>query len=298
MKALPKGMIVPLITPFNEDESIDFEGYRKVIDHVIDKGIHGVLAAGSTGEYHTMTKEEHKSVIKKACEFVGGRVPVMAGISQTTARATIEFAKYAADCGATWGLVLPPYYQPTTRQGVYDFFKEIAENSPVGIVIYNNPLATGVELEPELLYELSLLENIVSVKDTSDQEHTCKVIALTKDVSDFTVITGYEHLMLPTFSVGGDGAFAIIMNLLPGEMVELYQLSVEQNDFAKAAELNRKYAKMYGMMEAEPYPGPVKAAMELIGLPGGPVRKPLTQPSEATRKAFAEELKKIGYSIK
>lgn len=300
MNSAPKGIFVPLITPFHDDESIDFQSYKKVIDFQVENGVHGLLVGGTTGEYHVMSLEERKSLIKAGCEYAAGRVPVMAGVGCSTAQETIELANYAAECGAKWGLALPPYYHKTSEEGILEFFKEIAAKSNVGIVIYNYPGATGVTISPEMIYELSQEENIVSVKESADFGHLCEVVALTKDVENFTVFTGEEHFILPTFSIGGQGAFGILVNLLPKELVEIYELVVEKGDVNAARDLNRKLSSIYGLMEAEgnPYPGPVKAGMDLIGIKGGKVRKPLTQPTDEMKKQLKEELTKLGYEVK
>lgn len=296
MKKAPRGMFVPVVTPFREDQSIDFDSFRKVIDYVIDGGIDGILIAGSTGEYHTMTLEEQKEVIRKGCEYVAGRIPIIAGVGRYTAHETIELANFAAEYGAEWGLVLPPYYQATTDEGVKEFFTEIADNSKVGIMIYDNPLSTGVELEPELIAELAEHENIVSLKDTSDMIHTCQVLALTKDNPNFTVFQGYEHTIMPALSVGAQGGFAILMNALPKEYAKLYKL-IKEDKWDEAGKLNMSMAKLYTAMEAEPYPGPVKAMMEILGIPGGCVRKPLVEASDGLRASMKEELIKMGYNL-
>ncbi|MBQ9016321.1 MAG: 4-hydroxy-tetrahydrodipicolinate synthase [Firmicutes bacterium] len=292
----PKGMFVPVVTPFKEDQSIDFEAFKEVIDYVVGSGLDGILIAGSTGEYHTMTLEEQMEVIKKGIEYVDGRVPVMAGVGRYTAAETIDLAKFAGDCGATWGLVLPPYYQATTDENVIEFFTEIADNSPVGIVIYNNPLSTGVELDPELVATLAKHPNIVSIKDTSDMIHTAQTIALTRDIEDFTVFQGYEHTILPALAIGAEGGFAILMNALPKEYVKLYDL-VKQNKWKEAADFSMDMAKLYTAMEAEPYPAPVKAMMQLLGVPGGVCRKPLPDASAELKASMKEELKKLGYDL-
>lgn len=296
MKKAPSGMFVPVVTPFREDQSIDFDAFKKVIDFVSDKGLDGILIAGSTGEYRTMTLEEQKEVIKKGCEFVAGRMPVMAGVGRYTAAETIELANFAAECGAEWGLVLPPYYQTTTDAGVKEFFTEIADGSKVGIIVYNNPLSTSVELAPELIAELAQHENIVGLKDTSDMIHTCETLALTRHMDNFAVFQGYEHTILPGLAVGTHGGFAILMNALPAEYVKLYRL-VKENKWAEAADFNMSLAKLYSAMEAEPYPGPVKAMMQILGIPGGCVRKPLVDASDALKASMKEELIKIGYNL-
>ncbi|MFA1712867.1 4-hydroxy-tetrahydrodipicolinate synthase [Peribacillus frigoritolerans] len=300
MSIAPKGIFVPLITPFNEGETIDFKSYKKVIDFQVESGVHGLLVGGTTGEYHVMSLEERKSLIKAGCEYAAGRVPVMAGVGCSTAKETIELANYAAECGAAWGLALPPYYHKTSEEGILEFFKEVAAKSNVGIVIYNYPGATSVTISPEMIYELSQEENIVSVKESADFGHLCEVVALTRDVENFTVFTGEEHFILPTFSIGGQGAFGILVNMLPKELVEMYELVVEKSDINGARDLNRKLSGFYGLMEAEgnPYPGPVKAGMDLIGIKGGKVRKPLTQPTEEMKTMLKEQLIKLGYEVK
>lgn len=299
MSVIPKGIFVPLITPFNDDETIDFQAYKKVIDFQIESGVHGLLVGGTTGEYHVMSLEERKSLINAGCEYAAGRIPVMAGVGCSTAKGTIELADYAAECGAKWGLVLPPYYHKTSEEGIRVFYKEVAAKSNVGIVIYNYPGATSVSISPEMIYELSQEENIVCVKESADFAHLCEVVALTKDVDNFSVFTGEEHFILPTFSIGGQGAFGILVNLLPKELVELYELVVEKSDINAARDLNRKLSGIYGLMEAEgnPYPGPVKAGMDLIGIKGGKVRKPLTQPTDEIKTKIKEELIKLGYEV-
>lgn len=295
--AAPKGMYAPVVTPFDENGNILWDAQKQVIDYIVDAGIDGLLISGSTGEYHTMSKDEQKEVIKKGMEAVAGRVPVVAGVGASTVEATVEMANYAAESGAQWGLVLPPYYQPTTDQGVIDFFTEIADKSKVGIMIYNNPLATGVELAPELLAELAKHPNIVSLKDTSDMIHTAQTIALVRELdTEFTIFQGYEHTILPGLAIGTDGGFAILMNALPKEYVHLWNL-VKEDKWREAADYNMSLAKLYTAMEAEPYPAPVKTMMELIGVPGGKVRKPLVQTSAELTASMKAELIKIGYDI-
>jgi 4-hydroxy-tetrahydrodipicolinate synthase len=299
MSKAPKGIFVPLVTIFNDDETIDFPSYKKVVDFVIDNGVHGLLVGGTTGEYHVMSVEERKTLIKAGCEYAAGRVPVMAGVGGFTAKDTIELANYAAGCGAKWGLVLPPYYHHTSDEGVVGYYKEIAAGSNVGIVIYNYPGATSVDMPPEMIYELSQVDNIVCVKESADFGHLCAVVELTKDVENFTVFTGEEHFILPTFAVGGQGAFGIVINMLPKEIVEIYNLMMT-NDVEAARKLNNKISGTYGLMEVEgnPYPGPVKAGMDMLGIKGGKVRKPLTQPTADLKTRMKEQLIKIGYSVK
>lgn len=291
-----KGMFCPIVTPFKADQSIDFDALYKVIDYVIDNGIDGILMCGGTGEYHAMSLEEQKDVLKKGIAHVDGRVPVLAGCSQSTPSATIELVNYAADCGADWGMVLPPFYQCTIEEGVMDFFREIADDTKIGIVIYNIPSATNVEITPDQVFELAKHPNIIGLKDTADFEHTCKVLAITRGMENFKVFQGMENCILPALITGADGGFAILMNLLPKQYSEMYKAALD-GDWTKAAKINISMSKLYNMMEEEPFPGPVKCGMNLIGIPGGCVRKPLVEPSDKLKKAMKEELIKLGYKL-
>lgn len=292
MKALPKGMFTALITPFNEDESINFDALRGLIDFQVESGIHGLLIGGSTGEYHTMSMEERKAVIQAACEHAAGRIPIMAGIGCSRPCDTIELGRFSAGCGAKWGLATAPYYHRTTRQGVMDYFKEVAAGCEVGLCLYNYPSGVGFELEPEMIAELAQEPNIVALKDTADMEHTAETLAATRG-KDFAVLQGFEHLMLPCFALGGAGAFGIVHNLVPREMVELYETFMAGN-WKRANELNARLTNLYQYMELEPFPGPVKVALGQMGYFGGVLRKPLTMPSQELSDKVTAELKKLG----
>ncbi len=290
-----KGLYVPLVTPFKADESIDYDAYKTIIDYVIDNGMDGVLVGGTTGEYHVMSVEERKELIKKGCEIVAGRVPVVAGTGMPTAKATKEMNDFAAACGAKYGLVLPPYYHQTTEEGIYEFYKEVAEDTKVGIIVYYTPDSTAVTMSPQLLARIAALDGIAAVKETVDETHTSNTYMATLGIPDFTIMEANEPLLIPSYAIGIEAAFSICFNLIPKEMREMYDLVFKKNDIAAARELNKKLYPIFAMMEEEPYPGPVKAGLDAIGLPGGIVRKPLPQPTESIRKRMKEELGKIGY---
>lgn len=292
MKNLPKGMITALVTPFNEDESINFDALRKLVDFQIEKGMHALLIGGGTGEYHTMSKEERKEVIRVSCEQAAGRIPIMAGIGCARPCDTIELGKYAASCGAAWGLAVAPYYHQTTRQGIIDYFKEVAANCEVGLCIYNYPSATSVQLDAALIAQLAQEPNIVALKDTADMEHTAETLAATRGM-DFAVLQGFEHLILPCLALGGAGAFGIVHNLVPKELVEMYDTFMA-GDWRKACELNARLTNLYAYMELEPFPGPVKVALSAMGYYGSVLRKPLTPTSKELSDKVIGELKKLG----
>lgn len=286
------GMIAAMPTPFNEDESIDFDGVKKLLKHLDDGGITSVLIGGSTGEYSLMTIDERKELIKTACEQNLKSAKIIAGASCSRPSQTKDLIEFSASVGADFALVIPPYYLKTSRQGIIDYYKEVASSNVLDIMIYNYPAATGVELAPDLIWELSKIKGIVGIKDTDEMEHTSKLISMFKN-EDFSVINGCEHLIMGTLAAGGDGTMGIIHNLVPEMMMDIYK-NMQNNDWKKATEINKKLVPLYTLMEKEPYPGPVKAALEIMGLPGGKPRKPVVAPSEQMITTLKKELTRIG----
>lgn len=289
----PVGMIPAIPTPMNEDFSINYEGIGKILDHLIDKGIETVLVGGSNGEYSLMTIEERKQVIQYVCEKVRGKAKVMAGTGCHRTEDTIELTKFASDVGADWALVINPYYMHTTEQGIIDYYKKVAENVDIGILIYHYPDVTNVELSPELIYKISKIDGIVGIKNTADQIHTSKLLNLVKDNDNFSLLTGFEHLILPTLAIGGHGAIGVVHNLVPTELIRLYNLVLD-NNIKEAMELNKKLMPLYDVIEEEVIPGTVKAGLEALGLPGGPSREPLIAASDAYREKVKKLLTEIG----
>lgn len=288
----PTGMIPALPTPLNDDDSINFDGVKQIVNHAIENGMDGVLVGGSTGEYSLMSLEERKEVIKTVCEEADGRVPVMAGTGCHRTEDTVELTKFAEAAGASFALVINPYYMPTTDEGILEHYKTVADSVDIGIVIYHYPDATGITMSPELLKEISNINGVVGIKNTADGQHTSELIALTKDDPEFSVLTGFEHLILATLAMGGHGAIGVVHNLVPKQLSELYQ-SVKDNDLQAATQINKSLLDVYSAMEAEPVPGTVKAGLESLGLPGGPSRKPLVEASPEFKNNISKILSKL-----
>lgn len=295
---IPKGILPPLTTSFNEDGSINYEENKQLVNYVIESGVHGVVVGGSTGEYTLLTDEERREVITKTIEDVDGRVPVIAGTSSHRVQDTIDLTNFAAKEGAQAALILPPHYLKTTDKGIVDYFKEVAENIDIGIIVYNYPSGSGVELSPQLVYELSQIDGVVGIKNTTNFDEISRIISVTEGVEDFAVLTGYQHTLLATLALGGDGAICVIPNLIPKEIVKMYDLIVKDNNVHEAAKLNKQYIELYNYVDAIPFPGNLKAGIELIGVTSSNVRKPLKKAEPEVREAMKEILTKIGYSTK
>ncbi len=288
------GMIAAVPTPFYEDESINFDAFKQVLEYIIKNGMHCLLIGGSTGEYSLMSMEERKSLIEAACKINGGRVKIIAGCGCHRTADTIEMVQFAESVGADFGLILPPYYMQTTRQGIIDYYNNVADSvKDLGVVIYHYPAATAVSLDPELIMEISKHKNIIGIKNTDEMDHTAKLIEMARGRDDFSIINGYENLTLGTLALGGDGLMGIIESLVPKQMIDIYN-AMQANDVDRAREINNSVAVLYNMMEEEPCPAPLKAAFEIMGIAVGKPRKPLTPASEDMKKRLHTELKKIG----
>ncbi|MEQ6961548.1 4-hydroxy-tetrahydrodipicolinate synthase [Staphylococcus cohnii] len=288
----PYGMIAALPTPMLENGDIDFESFEKLIEHVIAGGIHGVLVGGSTGEYSLMTFEERKKILAFVTSQVNKRVQVMAGTGCHRTVDTIELTKYAEHVGADSALVINPYYMVTSDEGILNHYKAVAKNADIGIVIYHYPDATGVELSPELIHEISQIEGVIGIKNTADGIHTSKLLNLVKDNTDFALLNGFEDLFLPSLSIGANGAIGLVHNLVPDKIAKLYEL-VQENNVKEAAELNKKLLPLFNLLEEETVPGTVKAGLKALGISGTACRLPLQPASESFEKKMTQLLNEI-----
>ena len=262
-----EGMYAAIPTPFFEDESIDFEGIKTLVNYLADQGLHGVIAGGSTGEYTMLSEEERRGVIKAACEAGKGRIDVVAGTGCPRAVDTIELCNFAAECGADAALVITPHYMVMTEDMLYDYYKTVAEGSKLPIIIYHYSLATGVSLAPAFIKKLAELDNIVAI--------------------------GYDSLAVANLCTGGHASMGVIHNIVPKTMERIYTC-IRENNVAEATRISKSLNELVMLTEAEPYPGPAKVALELMGLPGGVPRKPIAPPSSQMRADMRACLIKLG----
>lgn len=289
-----QGVIPAMITPFNEDMSIDEKGIHILVKTLSDQGCEGILIGGSTGEYTLMSFEERKKVIKIATEAAKDHpVSIIANTGCHATEHSIKLSQFAEKVGADAIMILPTYYLKTTKEGIRQHYINISKNINIPITIYHYPEATNVYLTPEEIVELSKIDNIIGIKNTAPMQHTSKLLYLTKDMDDFDVLTGYEHLFLSTLACGGSGVIGIVNNIAAKELVEMYRL-VKQGNIDKARIINDSLINLYSLMEEEPCPGPVKAALAKMGLPAGPSRLPIVAPSEEIKKKIETELISLG----
>jgi 4-hydroxy-tetrahydrodipicolinate synthase len=286
-----RGAIVAIVTPFKNGE-VDEEAYRELIEIQIENGTDGIVPCGTTGESATLSHEEHDRVVEIAVEAVRKRVPVIAGTGSNSTREAIRLTKHANEVGADGALMVTPYYNRPTQEGLYQHYKAVAEEVPMPIIPYNVPSRTGSNLLPETDARLSKISNIVGIKEASgDLKQISKVIQLCED--DFAVLSGDDFTVLPILTIGGKGVISVISNVVPADMAGLID-AFEAGDMAKAREL---HFKMWPLMEAlffETNPVPSKAALSMLGKIEYEVRPPLCRMSDANYERLRQVLVDYG----
>lgn len=268
------GAATAIITPFKNGE-VDYEAYARLIDWQIENGISAIVAAGTTGEGSTLTDEEHKEVIRFTVEKVAGRVPVIAGTGSNDTAYAIELTKYACEVGADAMLVVSPYYNKATQNGLIKSFNAIADASTKPIILYNVPSRTGCNITPKTAAELAKHPNIVAIKEASGNiSQIAELAALTKGKLD--IYSGNDDQIVPVMSLGGKGVISVLSNLMPKETDDICKnfLSGKLDDALKT---QLELLPLINALFCEVNPIPVKAAMAAMGFGENSLRLPLTE---------------------
>ncbi len=291
-----EGAGVALITPMNQDGSVNYEKLEEILEMQIEGGTDAIISCGTTGEASTLSEEEHINCIKFTCEKVAGRVPVIAGTGSNSTATAIELTKDAEKCGADAALVVTPYYNKATQQGLKGHFSAIAAQTKLPIILYNIPVRTGLKIEAETIVDLwKNVDNIVGVKDAiGDLSETAKVLSLSDGGVD--VYSGNDDIVVPLMSLGGKGVISVLSNIIPKETHEMVAACLE-GDYKKAASMQLKYYDLIKALFMEVNPIPVKKAMNLMGFNVGSLRLPLTEMEDAHAKVLASEMEKVGIKL-
>jgi len=290
-----EGVLPAIITPFFRDSSmsLDLEGLESNIESLLQRGVHGIVPCGSTGESATLTFEEHETVIAKTVEVVDGRVPVLAGTGSNSTAEAMRLTRSAKDAGADGALIISPYYNKPNRSGLIKHFTKLADLD-LPIIIYNVPGRTAQNLQPDLVAELAEHPNIVGIKEASgDITQISRIIEETQD-EDFSVLSGDDAMTLPILAIGGAGVISVAANIVPGLMVEMYE-SFSAGDLAHAQDLHYILSPLMRAMFIDTNPIPVKKAVELLGMAAGPVRLPLDELDAARTELLKGVLANYGH---
>jgi 4-hydroxy-tetrahydrodipicolinate synthase len=287
-----KGIIPAMVTPLNDQEELDKAGLRNLANYLIERGVHGLFPVGSQGEFYAFSPEEKRRVWEIVVEEAAGRVPVYAGTGAVTTRQVIELNKIAEEAGVDAVSVLTPFFIHPTEVELYDHFVAIAEATSLPVLLYNNPGRTGLKLSAGLVARLGKHPNIVGIKDSSgDLTLTIEMIRQTSD--DFSVLMGRDSLIFAGLQHGIKGAIAATANVAPALVVEIYE-AFQEGDLARALAAQERLLPLRIAFGLGTFPVVVKDAMNMIGVPVGPARRPLTSLTGEARDKLREVLKEMG----
>jgi len=296
MKLRPlTGTITALVTPFKPDQSVAYDDLSKLVEFQIKSGINGLVPVGTTGESPTLTHEEHMDVIRAVVETTRGRVPVIAGTGSNSTKEAVELTTLATEAGSDAVLVVAPYYNKPSQEGVYRYFAAVAEATDKPIILYSIPGRCGIEIGVPVIERLrAKYPHVRFIKEAGGSVDRVDQIkhALGKDI---TVLSGDDSLTLPFMAVGAEGVISVASNLYPKQVVQLVNACLEQ-DLAKATKLHRKLYPVFKTLFIEPNPVPVKFALARAGIIRSDLVRPplaeLTQVSEQTLLAVLESFRK------
>lgn len=287
-----KGSLVALITPMNQDGSINYEQLHDLIDWHIENGTDGIVAVGTTGESATLPVEEHLAVIEATVKHANKRIPVIAGTGANNTVEAIALSKAAEQAGADYTLSVVPYYNKPSQEGIYQHFKAIAEATSIPMVIYNVPGRTVVSMSNDTILRLAEIPNIVGVKEASG--NIGNNIELINSVPEgFAVLSGDDPTGLPFMLCGGHGVVTVAANVAPKLFADMCRAALE-GDIATARRLNEQLTPIYNTMFCEPSPAAPKWGLSLLGKCEPHVRLPLVALTEAGQAKVRAALEKSG----
>lgn len=294
MKLRPlTGALTALVTPF-KNQAVDFDSLRKLTEFQIKSGIDGLVPVGTTGESPTLTHEEHLDVIRAVIETTRGRVPVIAGTGSNSTQEAIELTKLSHEAGADAMLVVAPYYNKPSQEGVFRHFSAIAEQTDKPVVLYSIPGRCGIEISISVVERLrKKYSHVAYIKEAGGSVD--RVDQLKQALGrDLTVLSGDDGLTIPFISVGAEGVISVASNLMPKEVTQMVHFALE-NDFAKATKLHRKFYPLFKNLFIEPNPVPVKTALARARrIASADVRLPLCEMTQANEAILLSTLDSLG----
>lgn len=266
-------IVTAMVTPFDENGEIDFPATRNLINHLITNGSDGLVVAGTTGESPTLSNEEKVKLFRFTVDVVNGRVPVIAGTGSNNTRESIELTMHAEDAGVDGIMLVAPYYNKPCQEGLYQHFSTIAAATSLPIMLYNIPGRSAVNMAVETVIRLSEVSNIVAIKEASgDLDAMSEIIERTPE--GFSLYSGDDALTIPVLSIGGAGVVSVSAHVLGNEMQTMIR-NFKIGNTVEAASNHRRLVPMMKALFAAPNPSPVKAALNLKGIPVGGVRLPM-----------------------
>jgi 4-hydroxy-tetrahydrodipicolinate synthase len=277
-----------MVSPFSGD-AVDYDRLAKNVAFQIEQGIDGLVPTGTTGESPTLTHEEHEKVVEKTVEAVGGKVRVVAGTGSNATAEALRLTRHAKNVGADGALMVNPYYNKPTQEGLYRHFMTVADAVEIPILLYNIPGRTGITLSPATIVRLAQHPNIVGVKEATGSLDIASEVAAETDRDSFVLLSGDDSMTLPLMSIGGSGVISVLSNIMPANIKALCAAATA-GDFDKACDLHLKlFAMCKGLLTLATNPIPIKTAMKLLGTDTGELRLPLCE-MDATQVAQLRKL--------
>ncbi len=287
-----RGSIVALVTPMHSSGEVDWPALERLIDWHIEQGTHGIVPMGTTGESATLAVQEHLAVVQRTVDRVNGRLPVIAGTGANATAEAIELTRAAKSLGADACLLVTPYYNRPTQEGLYQHYKLLSESVEIPQILYNVPARTGCDLLPETIARLGPLENIVGVKEASGDASRVSTIARSTP-EDFVILSGEDALTLAMMKLGAVGCISVTANVLPKKMAQFCELCLEKN-YLEAEVLDEQLQLMHQILFVESSPSPTKWALFEMGMIEAGIRLPLLPLSERNRPELKTRLKAAG----
>ena len=285
-----KGSIPAVITPFHQNE-VDYDSLHKILNYLIEKGSHGLVPCGTTGESPTLSHDEHKKIIEETIRITDKRIPVIAGTGSNNTLEAIEYTDHAERTGADAALVVTPYYNKPTQTGLFEHYKAIAEKTNIPIIIYNIPGRSIVDMSIETMIELSKIKNIIGVKDATNDLFR-PLLTKRKMQSNFCYLSGEDGTALAYLAQGGHGCISVTANVAPELCSEMHR-AWHENNITKAQDINLKLSLLHNALFIESSPGPVKYAASLLNLCREDTRLPLSEITANTKNIIKSTLKEL-----
>ena len=287
-----QGSIVAIVTPMLKDGGVDWKGLEKLVEWHIEQGTNSIVAVGTTGEASTLSMEEHTQVIKEIIRVANKRIPIIAGTGANSTREAIELTKAAKDLGADAALLVTPYYNKPTQEGLYQHYKAIAEAVELPLILYNVPGRTGVDLSNDTAVRLAEIPNIVGIKDATGDVPRGKALIDALN-GKMAVYSGDDETAWELMLLGADGNISVTANIAPKAMSEVCAVAIAKDE-PQAKTLNNKIANLHNILFCESNPIPVKWALHEMGLIDTGIRLPLTPLAEQYREPLRNALKDAG----
>jgi len=284
-----KGVIPAIVTPFTADGDLDKDGLKRLTRFLLDNGVHGIMTTGGNGEFPHLLREEKRRVTETVVKEVKGAVPVIAGTAACSTRETLLLSEDAKEVGANAVILTPPYFYKLPAESTLRHFKTLSSNLEIPIIIYNNPLYTGNNLGPDLIDKIADFKGVIGLKQ-SNSDFGQLVETIRRSGEKISICTGIDSQFYPSLCAGARGIFSTAACVIPKQMVQIFHFT-EKGKHDEAFGLHMRIQELNRLLEYDPgYVAPCKAALRMLGLPGGPVREPLPELSPTEGEALKQAL--------